>query len=54
MSNSTLETLGHASAGPFEALAKHANWLGVLSELNCFGQATLATDTFDHVQDGVR
>ena len=35
--------LEHASASPFEALAKRANWLGVPSELYCFGRAMLAT-----------
>ena len=35
--------LEHASASPFEALAKRANWLGVPSEFDCFGRAMLAT-----------
>ena len=37
------EQPGHASACPFEALAKRALWLGVPSEFSCFGRAMLAT-----------
>ena len=44
MGRKGLGTLGHASAGPFEALAKSANRLGVPSEFSCFGQVMLATE----------